>query len=673
MEERFDKACLNVTLVIEVYFSPNNSKIMNNTILTNISSLISKKALNLYALFILTVLILCGSYFRALENNELDTLDMRFCLRPAIPVSDKVVIIEIGDDTIKQLGRFPFDRSYHAFLIKALSKYGARAVMFDIFFSEPDKSDAVFKEAIKQAQNVYLPYVFEMDYKHKQPVPEAEGYNAESLEDLTSAANGTGHINVIPDPDGKYRRAPVFIKYHGVVKPSLSFVLIRDYLGILPEDIHFMPGKAIQCGANIKIPLDDTSGVIVNYAGAWGQYYKHYSYVDVLQSFIAQESNGSPNLDLNVLRGKICLIGLTATGTTDLHPNAFAPLYPSIAIHADIINSILNNNFITRAPRVVNLTALLTLFGLMGWIVFKSKPLKGLLWLVIFIAGYSLLCLFLFIRWGLWLDMFYPVIVLILTYLLFVIGMYIGEFRKRLLLENELQLARSIQESFLPKTLPNTAGLEVAAVMRSARYVGGDLYDFYEFSAETLAVVVGDVTGKGVPASLFMSKVSGAFKFFALADKPPAEALLDLNAKLTREASTATFVTIFYAIFEAGRKIMKFASGGHPPVLYLAKGKASSFLDVEDGLPLGMVESLYSGNQLGYSNGDIFVFYTDGVTEARNRLGRMYGQDRLVSVVEANRGRSCQGILNAIENDVRIFEPKSRQHDDLTLIVIKAV
>lgn len=633
----------------------------------------SKKILNIFIFFVFIIFLFCGSSFRVFDNNELDTLDMRFRLRPAIPASDKVVFIEIGDDTIKQLGRFPFDRSYHALLIKALSEYGARAVMFDIFFAEPDKSDVEFKQELKQANNVYLPYVFDLEYKQKRAFPEALGYNVENLEDLAESAKGTGHINIIPDSDGKYRRVPLFIKYEGATQPAISLRLICDYLGILPKDIKFAPSKFIQCGPNIRIPLDDNSNVIVNYAGAWGQVYKHYSYVDVLSSFVSQQSAKPAILDLNVFRDKICLIGLTATGTIDLHPNAFAPLYPSVAIHADIMNSILNNRFISRLPVVANLIILIFLLGLMWRIVFKSRPLKGLALLLIFIVLYSSFCIFLFISWGLWADMFYPIMALIFIYLISTVWMYIGELKKRLILDNELQIARKIQESFLPKSLPKTIGLEVSAIMSTAQYVGGDLYDFYEFSPDKLGVIIGDVTGKGIPASLFMSKVSGAFKFFALRDNHPKEALLDLNTKLTSESSTALFVTIFYAIFDLEKMVMKFASGGHPPVLYLPKSSGSKFLDVEDGLPLGMMESLYSGKQISCFCGDIFVFYTDGVTEAKNNLGQIYGSGRLVSIVEKNRGSNCQDLLNAIEKDLRIFEPKHRQHDDITLIVVKII
>jgi CHASE2 domain-containing sensor protein len=631
-----------------------------------------RKALSTFLLFIFAILLFCGSYFRAFDNNELDTLDLRFRLRPPIPTSDRIVIIEIGEDTLEKLGRFPFDRGYHALIVDALFEYGAKAIMFDIFFSEPDKSDASFEQAIKAAGNVYLPYVLEISNRSGQGIPQASGYSALNIASLSKAAKGTGHINVTPDFDGKFRSVPLLVEYRGLLSRYLSFLLACDYLGCSQKDIKFVPSRFIQCGPEIKIPLDENSNFLVNYAGEWGRFYRHYSYADVLGSYSALRSGGKPVLDLNIFRDKICLIGLTAAGITDLHPNPFSSLYPALGIHADIISSILQRRFIARVPKAANLAVLLVLLTLVVWAVSRARPLKGFLALLFVVALYAGICVLLFAVWGFWLDMFYPVFALGIVYLARLFGLYVRELKNRLLMENELKIAKEIQESFLPKSLPSIKGIEAAAAMYTAREVGGDLYDFYEISPEKLAVLIGDVTGKGIPASLFMSKVSGAFKFLAAQDKHPAETLSDLNMKLTREAATPTFVTIFYCLFDTNKRVMKFASAGHPPVLYLAKNSSSKFLDTEEGSPLGMMEGAYARNQISYSRGDIFIFYTDGVTEARDRHGKMYGPDRLVSVAQRYRESSCQDILNAIKEDARRFEPKSRQHDDLTLIVIKA-
>jgi len=618
----------------------------------------------------LSVLFCCGSYFRIFENSELNSLDLRFRLRPPVPVTDKIAIVEIGDDTIQKLGRFPFDRRYHALLTKVLSEYGASAVLFDIFFSESDKNDRELQQAIKKAGNVYLPYVFDIG-KTKKQILQARGYVAEDLDYFQQSSAGLGHINVIPDSDGKYRRVPLLIKYKGAMYPYLSFRLISDYLGVADQDIRFKPGQYIQLGNKVKIPLDEHSNMIVNYAGRWGEFYKHYSYVDILRSYVSLQSKEKPVVDLNAFRGKICLIGLTATGTADLHPNPFASLYPALSIHADLINSILNHRFITRVSRIGNLIILLILGGLLSWGVLTNKPLKGFLIFSGLFLSYACLAIAVFAAFGWWLDMVYPLLALLIAYLSCALFLSIQEWKKKLFMDNELQIARTIQESFLPKSLPAIPGLDVAAIMHTARRVGGDLYDFYEFDADRLGVMIGDVSGKGIPASLFMTTVSGAFKFFALPEVHPREALHRLNVKLTRESSTKLFVTMFYAIFDIKNRVMSYSNGGHQPVMYLSKNAPVRFLDVEEGYPLGLLESEYSGNKIGFISGDIFIFFTDGVTEARNMKAHMYGNERFASIVDKNRSFSAKEILKAIEMDLRQFEPEYKQSDDITCIVLK--
>ena len=619
----------------------------------------------------LSILILVGSYFRVLENSELASLDMRFHLRPPLTVTDKIAIIEIGDDTIQKLGRFPFDRRYHALLTKVLSQYGAKALLFDIFFSESDKNDAEFQQAIKEAGNVYLPYVFDVGNRANQRILQAQGYVAWNLDYFQKHSAGQGHINVLPDSDGKYRRVPLLIKYNGALYPYLSLQLISDYSGVDLKNSKLKLGDYLQWDAKTRIPLDEQSNMIVNYAGQWGKFYKHYSYVDILRSYASLQTGEKPMIDLNTFRGKICLVGLTATGTTDLHPSPFASLYPALSIHADLINSILNHQFITRLSRTGNLIILMVLGGLVSWGVLTSRPLKG--FLLFFGSSFFFvnLAIVLFAAFGWWVDMVYPLFSMMGIYLTCALMMSLQEWKKKLCMDNELQIARNIQESFLPKSLPALPGLDVAAVMHTARRVGGDLYDFYEFDANKLGVMIGDVSGKGIPASLFMTTVSGAFKFFALPEVLPQDALYRLNAKLTRESSTKLFVTMFYAIFDVQNRLLSYSNGGHQPVMYLSGNAPVRFLDVEEGYPLGLLDSEYSGNQVRFSTGDIFIFFTDGVTEARNVKAKMYGSERFVSVVEKNRMSGAKDILSAIETDLRGFEPEYKQSDDITCIVLK--
>ncbi|MFA4980964.1 MAG: CHASE2 domain-containing protein [Candidatus Omnitrophota bacterium] len=623
------------------------------------------------ALIILPVFAL--SYFRLFDVYELGALDIRFLIRSTVPATDKVVIIEIGEDSLKKLGRFPFDRSYHAILIRALSDFGAKAIVFDLLFAEPQDNDREIEDAMRKAGNVYLPSAFDFDTKNVSKMISARGYVAKCQDNFLMLAKGSGHINIVPDKDGKFRRIPVYLRYGNAFYPYISFLVACDYLGIRESEIKLKPGKYLLFGKTGKIPLDDDSNMIINFSGRWGDVYKHYSYVDVLQSYFAYVSGQKPSIDPKVFKDKVCIIGLTAAGTGDLHPNPFETLYPGVGIHAEIFNSVLNNRFIQRASREMNLLILLVLGILVSLAALSMKPVKGLLSLIAIGAIFAGLSVGLFIKSGVWIDVVYPEAAMIFCYLGLTLYKYVAEWTKRLMVENELGIAKKIQESFLPKKLPEVNGMDIVAAMFTARQVGGDLYDFLNLGGGRLGVMIGDVSGKGVPASLFMAMVTGAFKFFTTPDSHPKDVLSRLNSKLVSESASNLFVTVFYTVFDNKKRTVTYSNGGHLPLIHMKQTGEADFLDVDIGTPLGLIEGDYAEKEAVFAPGDVFVFYTDGITEAMNEGSDMYGSERLSAVIKANKGLSSAKILDAIEKDVRAFEPKASQHDDMTLVVIKIV
>ncbi|MFA5271682.1 MAG: SpoIIE family protein phosphatase [Candidatus Omnitrophota bacterium] len=618
------------------------------------------------------LIIFTISYFRLFDSFELQTLDLRFILRPKITTTDQVVFIEISEDTFEKLGRFPFDRNNHTLLIKALKDAGAKYIFLDMFFSEKQEGqDKELEEAIKESNNVYLPFALDINTKKNTKVLSASGYRAKSLDDFRFLVKGEGHINLVPDIDGKFRRIPAYIKYKNAYYPFISFLFSCDYLGINEKALKFVPAKYIDCGNGMKVPLDENSNMIVNFSGKWGANYKHYSYIDVLNSYTAGFIGQDPVLDLNVFKDKVCIVCLTAAGTSDIHPTPFEKLYPAGGIHAEVFNSMVNKKFISRAGKPLNFIILIVLGIFASALTLKTKPVKGLLLSIATAILFIVAAFLLFDFFGLWIDLLCPVFVIFLVYIAVTLYKYVAEWKKRLLYESELDIAKKIQESFLPKKLLTVRGLDVAATMLTAHRVGGDLYDFIEFDSDKIGIMIGDVSGKGIPASLFMAMVVGAFKSFIGKDIKPQVTLSKLNSKLVSEAGSNLFVTIFYSLFDLKNKTFVFSSGGHTPVLYLTKEKAPEFLDVEEGLPLGLMDNSYSGGQIGFKKGDLFIFYTDGVTEATNAKEEMYGKEKLAMLAAANKDLAAQDILDRLAKDIRKFEPKTTQHDDITLIVIK--
>lgn len=608
----------------------------------------------LYLVLIVAAALLAGgSYGRVFEKNELDTLDLRFRLRPAIERTDKVVIVEIDNDTIKKYGRFPIDRGYHARLVEALSRAGAKAVVFDMFFSEPQRGDDEFKLAMRLAGNVYLPYVFELEPAVAGALPHASKLSSQNQEGLARAAKAMGYINVIPDSDGKFRRVPLFIDYQGITYPSIAYQVGADFL---KRDL------------SRKIPLDENGNVIVNFAGKWTDSFEHFSYAEIIEAAAAGKET---LLDLKIFKGKICLVGLTADGTTDLHPSPLEPVYPSIGMHADILNSMVNKKFIARASKGLNMGILFLLCALVAVVSIKATPVHAFGMLLEIMAVFMVISVMLFNKLGLWVDVFYPLIVALIFYVVCILYKSILHFKEKIILDNEFRLAKQVQESFVPVTMPEVNGLDMSAVMLTAREVGGDLYDVNKFNDDCVGMMIGDVMGKGFPASLFMAMAVSSFKFFAKPDILPQQTLLDLNEKIIREHSSDRFVTVYYSLFDMKRRVMIYANGGHMPVLYFAKGRKGVPLDVSDGLPLGMMKGEYSGGEKEFDAGDIFIYYTDGVTEAANAKGDMYGVERLTALIENNQGQDAHDLMDVIIRDVAAFRGRLKQQDDITIMVVK--
>jgi len=547
-----------------------------------------------------------------------------------------------------------------------------KQVIFDIFFSEKKEDDDEFATAVKEAGNVYMPYVFDMRLSQADAnIPTAREFEIRLLKKLSSACKGTGHINAIPDLDGKVRRIAPFISLKDSLYPHIAFLGAIDYLGFSEHSAKLIPQKAILLGNKLKIPLDLRSNIIVNFPGKWTHTFRHYSYVDILTSYIAEREGRKPEFNLDELKDTVCFVGVTATAEPDIHPSPYESAYPGVGILASLFNGVISDNFITRASKVTNLFILILLGLIIFFATLKSKKFLSLFYLFAILFSFFLLGVALFALLNYWIDIFYPIIVSTVLYLLFTFKKYIAEKHRIEVIENELSIAKDIQRSFLPKAKPPIKGLEIEAKMLTALQVGGDLYDFIEISDTRAGIMIGDVSGKGVPAALYMAKVVSDFKSYAK-EGDAKFALVKLNERLIAESSSSLFVTLTYLIFDMDKKTLNFSIGGHLPTIMFREGEEDPILlDLKEGMPLGLMEGEYIENTISMKKGDLFILYTDGVTEAMNAKHQLFGEKRLVDVARRNRALSVSGIVDAIHKEVEIYEGKLPQHDDITVIAVR--
>lgn len=615
--------------------------------------------------------VLAASWFRVFEPYELQTYDWRCRLRVPRPTDERIVFIDIWNDTVERLGAWPFDREYHAALIEACALHGVKALALDINFVERRTGDYQVFKAARQAKNVYFVTAFS-GITHGKNGFEAKEMIARTLPPYARAAKALTTVNVQADMDGKRRRVFPRILFDSRNYYQLSFRIAMDVLGVKPEDVKFHPGRSIEFSPSLKIPLDEDSYYLISFAGSWEKTFKHYSYYDILVSHAQETMGEKPLMDLEQLRGKVCFVGLTTVASHDTNPIPIQSVYPQVGIHANVLNSILKQDFIRRPTRTANAVVLALL---LFWVLFLSarfKPVPALFAALGSLTVFNAVGTVLFVKWGIWADLFYPSAATVLIYAAATLTRTLKEMQKRELMENELKIASQIQKSFLPETLPQEPGIELAVYMKPAKAVGGDLYTFIPMGEGRMGVMVGDVSGKGTPAALFMAKVVSEFKFSARGKFDPAEVLAALNDSISSESTGGLFVTLAYAIFDVPRRKVVLSNGGHLPVVSTKRDGTSTLLSIEDGMPIGVMPGTsFANREYALDDGDTFAFYSDGVSEARNRKKDEYGIEALQAGLVEVRSAPAQETLDENVRRLNLFMGKADQHDDITLIIVK--
>lgn len=617
------------------------------------------------------LLVLWLSYARAFERYELQTYDWRFSLRGPREFSKDIALVHIWDDTLAALGRWPFDRQYHAALIQVLSEAGAKAIVFDIEFVEPTSQDAKVAEAARKAGNVYFAFGF------SSPRSFPGRYVSTKIESpllpaLAETARGSGFVNIQVDLDGKRRRVMPVINYWGKDYYQLSFRVLMDLLGVKPEDVVFRPGRWLELKKGLRVPLDEDGCFIINYAGYWKDTFTHYSYVDILSAYAQKLAGETPAFDLSELKDKICVIGLTAQGTHDTNPNPLEPVYPGVGTYANVFNTVLQKDFIRRLDRVTNLFILLLVAMLAARVSFYKKPFTSFLYTLAALTIFMALGINLFIYAGVWMDMFYPVLVCLIVYMTGTLTRIIREMRKRELIEGELKIASQIQQSFLPSAPPEHKGIRLAVHFQPAKAVGGDLYAFTQAGPDKVGVMIGDVSGKGTPAALFMAKTVSEFKFSAREALDPAAVLGKLNDSIASESTGGLFVTVTYAIFDLAAKKMTLSNAGHLPVVVARPDGRVELLTADGGMPIGVMPDMpFSNFECALASGECYAFYSDGISEARNKKKDEYTVETLQKALLDYHKREAKQILEQTVSDVTRFIGKAEQHDDMTLIIVQ--
>ena len=243
-------------------------------------------------------------------------------------------------------------------------------------------------------------------------------------------------------------------------------------------------------------------------------------------------------------------------------------------------------------------------------------------------------------------------------------------------IKGDLAVVREIQQAILPRIFPpfpeEAANMDIAASMNAAKDVGGDFYDFFRIDDDKIGFVIADVSGKGIPAAIFMAVSRTLIRATGIRGVTPSECISYSNDLLAKESANNMFVTVFYGIYNIKTGEVTYTNAGHNPPYLIKAGGTIEQLPLSKDIVVGALDDFqFSEETLQLEHGETLLLYTDGVTEAINVNDEEYGEKRLEETLKDVTQQNCQQIINTVKADVKTFAGEAEQSDDITLLAIK--
>lgn len=659
-----------------------------------------------------TIGLSCGALLALLwllglfKPTDLRIHDWRYQIRGPIHASDRVALVEVDDLTIHYFKNiWPLPRENYAIAIDAICGIGkAQALGIDLLFLGENEDNPVGDQMLAAVSQQYPNLVLGINFqptdaslggnsmipvdssaliRHARPVSRQKLATAQAIsvpyDDLLLAAPELGSLAVLIDDDGVIRRIPQFVQFGEWAYPSLVLRLVevaarRD--STLPQfELDPNGVRIFWHGKNLKVPADEEGATSIAFAGADSAFKNRYSLLQVLQWYGDDRTPPDSAALRKAFDGKLVLMGSTAAEqmATDIGPTPYSPAAPLVYIHANAVNAALNGRFLWKLPTFWAALGLVLLglgIGLLCWWLPFDRAIiaSGLVLLAMAGLNYVLFA---------YADADLPPTAALTVPVLTVFAVEVAwrnqaELRAKLRAK-ELDVARTIQQNLLPAEPPKVDGLEVAGRNIPADEIGGDYFDWLELEDGSLAVVVGDVSGHGIPAALLMAFLRASFHATAQADRSPEDIVASMNRSLSRAATPGKFATFFLGVISLKDGKLKFCNGGHNSPYVLRNGTLKEL--PATGIPLAITEyGAYTGGEEPFGPGDTLMVFSDGIPEAR--VGKdFYGDERLQkkSIDLANSGVDSHKFVDRILDDVRLIAGEGMSADDVTIVVVRAL
>ena len=660
------------------------------------------------------------SPFKRARNAQFDLYQT---MLPRAAHSAPVAIVAVDEVALRKVGQWPWPRIHLAALVEGIGAQGALAIGLDMLLLERDQTSPESLAArLGSGQDDLRATLARMtSYDDllaqtlaRHPVvlgaagsdvasPAASAglrtwpvitrgpevartvrrypYVLSSLPNLQGAASGQALMNAELER-GIVRRVALVNTIGAVVVPTLSLELLRVATRAAPIEVHTdrRGVTAVQVG-DLRVPTQPSGEVWLHYSAFRPD--RYVSAADVLAN----------RIDAGAMKDKVVIVALTGVVGVDSKTTPRGEDVPGAEVHAQLIESFFDGRFLERPMWMSRLeVAILIVFG--GALIWLAPKMRrdpaillavGLL-LLVFALGVALF------HWsGLLFDGFSLIIALTTVFSSVIASALVRADHERRATEQSLQVAREsaarvageleaarrIQLGILPSasaSFPAERRFELAAALEPARAVGGDLYDFFMLDASRLFVLIGDVSGKGIPASLLMSIAKALTKSIALrSGGDAAQVLSQANIEVSRDNPESQFITAFAAVLDTDTGLLRYWTAGHDTPFLRDRKDARQIDRALSGPPLCVLDQFdYREQQLRLERGQSLTLFTDGITEAENANGEQFGKERLARCIASlPLEASAADMLEALRSAVSAFVGEAQASDDLTLVVVR--
>ena len=655
-------------------------------------------------ILLITLKIINPSFIKSISFISFDLYQKTFTLKKD---DSNVVIIDIDEESLGKFGQFPWNRTVFAKIIENVDSSKPKSIAFDVFFAERDKQspeeiisayniipsdvkdlqnlkdpDEVFKNQLSQTNTVLavlgsnIPSHGNYDRSPKAKFFSKGGnpknftynfpYSIGSLEKLEKSVKGLGSISFLDQSDGVIRSLPLIVRFNEKLFPTLGLELIRT--GTKKKNLIVKLDEAGIKEINVrpyKIKSDPNAIMWIRYKQP------------IRKQYISAAKVFDGDFDESFFKDKYVLIGASAQGLFDLVKTPLGITIPGVEVHANVIENITDDNYLTRNPQIYIFELIFSIIIAIITFLFSQK-IKPKFSLAIYFVSIIFVIIFGFsfflIRSEL-VDMSYPIFMLTITFLTGLYFRFIEENKIALLnlqkeakLLKERELAGGVQKSLFP----DISAYEnfIYAKNIPARDVSGDYFDVVSVNKDEYFFTLADVSGKGVKAGMYMAKASSIFRTLANLKFPLEKVVYGVNNELVEAKFKGMFVTAVFGKVNLATGEVTFINAGHESIMVFDKNKNFEFIK-SDLPPIGIMkyfsETMVKSKTMSL-NEKTFVVYTDGVTEGYLKNGEELGAEGVQKIVNNMKEVTPKSIVDSIAAELNWGAEKLR--DDITCLAL---